>query len=163
MYGYPGIIMKFGTLVVAVTALSVSSAAQADWQYTKWAMSPDQVIAASKGAVAAVDPTKDAEMPWGIKEAVGTFSSNGREMKASFWFKDHKLTQVNLSSNSESDCVSIANDLNGIYGPPSDRPTGSSKVWNDSRTGNRILLRGWGSQGCDLIYSQLATSATTGL
>jgi hypothetical protein len=152
--------MKRILFVVAIAA--AAAPAEAHWQWTKWGMSPAQVIAASKGTVEHADPAADETMPYGVKEAVGTYDSNGRSMKASFWFKAGKLSQINLSSGDQDDCFSIRRDLGSLYGQPLSRSS-MSTVWSDKAKGNRVQLVDWGAQGCDLVYAPLATSQSTGL
>ncbi len=148
-----------------VVVVGIAAPAEAHWQYTRWGMTPDQVIVASKGAASRSDPAADATLRIGTKEAVGTYSANGQSMKASFWFKSGKLNQVNLSSEDEDACFALNRDLVGVYGQPTSRSGGmiATNVWLDKARGNRIQFSNWGTAGCDLIYAPLPTAAATGL
>ena len=53
--------------VSALACAAIASPAGAHWQYSKWGMTPDQVVAASKGTVQRVDPSSDAALPIGVK------------------------------------------------------------------------------------------------
>ena len=149
-------------MIALLTTGLIALPASAHWQWTKWGMSPTQLIAASKGTASKVDPSLDVTAPYGVKEAVGTFNSSGRPLKASYWFKGGGLSQIDLSSSSEDDCFSLRRDLNALYGQPLSRSS-MSTVWTDRPKGNRIQFVDWGPQGCNLIYSPIPSSANTGL
>lgn len=128
-------------------------------------MTPAQVVAGSKGTAQRVDPTSDAEMPYGVKEAVGRYDSNDRTLKASFWFKRGKLTRVNLASEDEDTCFALRRDLVSVYGKAASQSGGmiATNVWSDRAKGNRVQFSNWGTGGCDLIYSPMVTATSSGL
>lgn len=150
---------------IAFVCAVLSSPAGAHWQYTKWGMTSDQVVAASKGAVRRVDPASDATLPIGIKEAAGTYAANDRTMRVSFWFKAGKLNEVHLGQDDADTCIAVARDLTAVFGQPTSRSSGlvSTAVWLDKVRSNRVQFSDWGSSGCDLIYAPLPTASSTGL
>lgn len=150
---------------IAVACAAIASPAGAHWQYSRFGMTPQQVITASKGAVHRVDPASDATLPIGVKEAVGTYTANNRTMKVSFWFKGGALSQVDLSHDDENACMALARDLAGVFGEPLSRSKGMvpSTVWLDKARSNRVQFVDWGAQGCNLIYAPLPTASSTGL
>ncbi len=153
-------------LFTALFACTMPTPAQAHWQWTKWGMTPAQVAAGSRGSVKLADPSSDAEMPYGVKEAAGTYTSGGRTMKASFWFAGGKLSRVNLSNDDTDACSALERDMASVYGQPTTRSGGSmltTSVWRDVAKGNRVQFSNWSTGGCDLIYSPLATADNTGL
>jgi hypothetical protein len=86
--------------VAAGMAVLFSSAAHADWQFTKWGMTPEQVIAASGGQASAVSPTGStaastlARMP---------FASGDLQFTASFVFDPaRRLNMVRLEQTKGS-------------------------------------------------------------
>jgi hypothetical protein len=155
--------MKRWIITVAVAAVTMP--VQGHWQYTRWGMTSSQVIAGSKGTVQSADPSLDEEMPFGWKEAAGTYVSAGRPLKASFWFKGGKLLRVNLASDDEDTCLALRRDLVSLYeqaasGSPVTAP---ANVWIDRIKGNRVQFSSWGPGGCDVIYSPLPTASDIGL
>lgn len=89
------------TIVIAALVLGgvTVSAAQADWQYTKWGMTPEEVAAASQGA--ATGPRKvttgfDDETTQGLLEA--PYQAGRYSFIARFYFgsADRKLAAVEL-------------------------------------------------------------------
>jgi hypothetical protein len=151
--------------IVVIGAVFVAMPADAHWQFTRWGMTPAQVVAQSKATLERVDPSSDTEMPYGTKEVSGTYDSSGRTLKASFWFKAGKLNRVNLSSEDEDTCFSLRRDLVSVYGNAASRSGGmiATNVWSDRSKGNRVQFSNWGTGGCSVIYSPLATGASSGL
>ncbi|MGK2908640.1 MAG: hypothetical protein ACSLE1_02365 [Sphingobium sp.] len=153
-------------MAVALASSAVASPASAHWQYTRWEMTPNQVVVASKGSVQRFDPALDVTAPYGVKEAAGTYTSGGRTMKASFWFAGGKLSRVNLSNDDTDACFALERDMASVYGQPTTRSGGSmltTSLWRDVAKGNRVQFSNWSTGGCDLIYSPLATADSTGL
>lgn len=149
----------------ALIVFSLASPVKAHWQYTRWGMTPAQVIAAGKGRVQKADPTADAAMPYGVKEAGGSYDSAGRVLKASFWFKSSNLTRVVLASEDEDTCFVLRRDLLSVYGKTAAQSGRlvETGVWYDRAKGNRVQFSNWGTGGCDVIYSPLVTAASSGL
>ena len=148
--------------LAAIVFLAVSTGAQAHWQYTRWGMTPDQVVIAARGAVQRADPKSDAEMPFGVKEAAGTYAAGNRSMKASFWFKEGRLSQVDLSSDNQDDCYSVKRDLDALYLSPNST-SAMSTIWIDEIKGNHIQYVNWGTLGCQIFYAVVQNSKSTGL
>ncbi len=75
-------------LAAATLAVGLSSAASADWAYTHWGMSPEQVAAASGGSVKILDAakqTRDDADHWVIA-AQGSFVDGTLKLDAGFMF-----------------------------------------------------------------------------
>jgi hypothetical protein len=89
-------------LVLAVgLVLVVSSSSDADWQYTKWGMTPAEVLAASNGAArAATDEEKIGGRlrPTGEEPTlVARWKSDQFELKVRFYFsKEERLDGIHL-------------------------------------------------------------------
>lgn len=151
--------------VIALVSLCATAPAEAHWQYTRWGMTPAQVVAAAKGKVQRADPAADAEMPYGSKEAVGTYDTDGRNLRASFWFKNGKLSRVVLANEDEDTCYAIRRDLLSAYGKSAAQSGRmiETNVWLDRARGNRVQFSNWGTGGCDVIYAPLPTKASSGL
>lgn len=139
--------IKFKELLLSVLILlSATGSASSDWQYTKWGMSPQQVVAASSG--------KAKPYPGGHK--IGT-SPNGQPVyethfaayrsgpfgfRASFAFAENKgLIVVALTADSPSDCGDIKNSLLSKYGRPAlDNESIGLTKWFDQPNNNIISI-----------------------
>src|ERR1700744_2220675 len=93
-------------LAFAAAVLLFTSAARADWQFTRWGMTPDQVVKASRGAAhnASSDETT-ANAPVGSSEQmlviIPTYVTGDLQFIVDFYFdSDKKLTRVNLHLSS---------------------------------------------------------------
>jgi hypothetical protein len=75
-------------LLAAVVLLSAVSTARADWAYTKWGMSPDQVAKASNGGVHVIPEAerKSVEEANLRNGAEGTYSDGGVDFHVGFAF-----------------------------------------------------------------------------
>lgn len=127
-----------GAVLGASIAISMSPA-HADWQTTKWGMSPEQVLtAAPAGAVLKrVDPRGEG----GAKiEVDGTYSAGDHQYDASMFFDPSAgLSSVMLVQRSVGDCTATLSALVQKYGQPSG--TGAPKqpaIWTDKNGGNVV-------------------------
>jgi hypothetical protein len=154
------------TLSLFGVALAVwSGPAAANWQYTRWGMSPDQVIAASKNkAHTASDPAMH-----GTDEARnlldGKYQSQGFDFDINFLFDpSNKLSHVNLHLVTPADCPKLQGRLSNIYGPPktSATPIVSFAKWWDKRHGNVLVLMQIGDQSCKLDYMKYDEAGAEG-
>jgi hypothetical protein len=121
--------------IFCVLALSGAAApSRADWQYTKWGMSPEEVCAASRGAVTmkALSP-KDAKSNERLATlASGEFAAGKFKFTALFEFnkKERKLEKVSLlytATPDEPPLSALLQALQEKYGPWS-----SHTVWIDN-------------------------------
>ena len=146
--------MRFGSIVSALFAVSVSAtAANADWQYTKWGMTQSQVIAASKNEAQRVEPSSKyvcngGHIPFASveKKTIGQFTFN-------VTFCSDKpggsLKSVRLGYHENVPVLKRA--LLSQYGTPvSDK--GNGTIWSDQKSGNSIDLYDFGA-GAILTYS----------
>ncbi|WP_141105693.1 hypothetical protein [Rhizobium sp. R693] len=80
-------------LAMPSALLCVAPSAQADWQYTKWGMTPDQVIAAAP---------PESGLRWVAKSATngpylkGHYGAGEYRFESRFWFSDKGLYEVEL-------------------------------------------------------------------
>lgn len=85
--------------------LAIPAAANADWEYTRWGMTVDEVLAAARGKAQPTKAEKDTDI-WGQSQlAAGVFVQNGVTYKAGFYFdrKTRLLTMVDLTPDA-NDC-----------------------------------------------------------
>lgn len=149
--------MKSIVPLAAVALASHAAPASAHWQFTRWGMTPEQVIAASSGqAHATAQPDTLA----------GTYAAGGRTYQATFRFVQGRLGQVELELQGEPVCQSMATDVATIYGSPNRKTIGRYGTgvaeWFDYVNGNDVVLA-YLVKSCTMSYGPLATGASTGL
>lgn len=160
--------MNLKLLVLSPICLAWSAGASAQWQYTEWGMSPEQVIAASNGEVerAPSDPMREWE---GVDIAAeGLYRSGKYDFKSIFYFSRNELVAVHLelqSSNLESDAIALRHSLYGVYGDPFDESPGLMTIvtWHDTKKNNRIDLLAIGDKSVKITYRPLRDASSAGL
>ena len=88
----------------------LSTPASADWEYTRWGMSPEQVAQASGGAVKVLPPGKRRHHPAPFSSetaAEGTFTEGALRLEVSFSFdlQSTGLTCVVLNSSGQDELL----------------------------------------------------------
>lgn len=110
------------TLLLIGTA--VGNGPRADWQYTRWGMTPDEVIEASRGQAVRPDSTFIARnSPDGYVAAlVAPYKAGDFLFEAVFQFReqDHRLAMVDLNLRNHEIRLQLHNALEGLYGKPMD-------------------------------------------
>jgi hypothetical protein len=144
----------------------VSISAHADWQYTKWGMSPENIIAASKGvAVRVENPVIARNGDRGLLTA--PYATNNILFIVHFWFTvgEPKLARVSLDTQYAADCPNVRSLLFSIYGAPqvSDVGPPSSLRWRSDVTGNFIAFSQYGDARCVLDYYPIPIPGPAGL
>lgn len=141
--------------------LATPNPAAADWQYTKWGMTPDEVIAASNGAASESTPSPDSEPSEIVTLASADYVASGYEFWVSFGFSaDRRLSEVSLSLRDSDKCVYLADALDRRYGRPVSREGGLLTVitWHEPDSGNSSELQVFGDDEiiwCHLVYKPL--------
>jgi hypothetical protein len=112
--------MVVRTLPLICAILLIAPTARADWQYTHWGMTPEQVVAASKGT-AHLLPEKDRpRLPPFVTAAQGEYSDGPLQLRATFLFNiaTNGLACVSygVSNHVYDDALKAA--LTKQYGPP---------------------------------------------
>lgn len=135
--------------------LAVAGTAAADWEYTKWGMKPDQVTAASKGAVKAVPVDAAANIRSMQRKAIGAYKAGSVEYEAQFYFDvNDKLTAVRLQAKNPADCDAILAETVRRLGPPR---APRQPTWIDMN-GNQIVSQSderAGGGACSVLYEML--------
>ena len=131
--------------LIGITLL-IASAAHADWQYTKWGMSPEEVVAASKGMVSRVTPEHldrrrmetarivelaenkhtlaSADMLLARVDTTNPPSTMGKHdagafrFEAAMFFGESGLERVRLVLKDDSQTTDLMNSLRSRYGDP---------------------------------------------
>ena len=127
--------------MICLVGLASADPAIADWQYTKWGMSQEQAISASKGEARRVRSGDDVQCnhgdkPFGIieRKKIGNF-----DFKVSFGADKTtgKLTSVRLDY--QGNVFMLQRALLGQYGKPL-RQDRQEMLWRDDKAGNLFLL-----------------------
>ena len=157
----------FRVFIVTAAAALFGSAAQADWQYTRWGMTMDEVVVASKGR--ATRPKKPNTVEDGsiLNLLSAPYTANRLKFKAEFWFaeEDRRLSSVRLSLIKISQCPDMRGALTNVYGPAEKSKTslGEFLRWWDRDNGNDILLMDYPDAICSLNYKPIKKPGTGGL
>lgn len=134
--------------------------ADAHWRYTRYGMSPAQVIAASGGKVGRgtgqPGPTEGT-----VNGAAGRFDADGYSYAANFYFRRNRLVEVRLDLDGEENCLRLRDDFARIYGQPSDfrESIVNHWTWRDEKWANHVKLMTLGRY-CQIRYVELKPGAT---
>lgn len=125
----------------ALAFTSLSGSARADWQYTRWGMSPQQVLEAAGGAAKAHHMPSD-DGPTQRSKVVAPYRSGEHLFRSRFVFDlSDNLIIVMLELSDLSKCPELYRDLTSAYGPPQSFGSGRSlPKWWDKKNGNVVLL-----------------------
>ena len=107
-----------------VIDLGASGHARADWAYTHWGMTPDQVVAASNGAVKllpATQRTRNDDDHWEIA-AQGSYVDASLRLAVGFMFDTRTggLTCALYNVTGDKDVDALASRLQQRYGNPAE-------------------------------------------
>ena len=157
--------MRTILIALAIAAAGVSSPALADWQYTKWGMSPAEVALASKGAASISNGQPGDRYAGAEIGAVGTYQSGDYSFDAVFYFVANKLADIRLKlANSASQAYRLKNDLDGVYGKAFDESKSLYHLitYHDVPKNNRVDLLIIGDKAT-LEYRPLKDGSASGL
>ena len=148
-----------------------------DWEYTKWGMTPQQVVSASKNlATEASDLRPDSD--GNVTKLVAPYQSGKFPFEAQFGFDAaDRLSSVTLVLNDKSAgmdmgadtnmdhgvCDDLLVSVNTAYGPPQG---GSSvhmhysiETWQDQKNKNNVIYTMLDGVGCYVQYSAIKSAA----
>ncbi|GAC1339747.1 MAG: hypothetical protein NVS2B16_26930 [Chloroflexota bacterium] len=155
--------MRLFVAYCTVTAIALSATgARADWQYTKWGMSPEQFARASHGA-ASVVPFNQKSVRDGKSCLIqGGYQTDAQNYKLTGCFvgQDLALIVLNLPHPaSPSDMINTVSALTAKYGQPTNIHTdhvGSLYTWIDQQSHNQIQASWIGSINMlDVYYTPI--------
>lgn len=153
--------MRLVWVWAAFSILMVSPAA-ADWQYTRWGMTPKQVVVASKGAARQNENVVADTGTHRNERALlaAPFSAGRLSFQAQFFFDNaqQKLVKVRLILAGGADCSDVRAELMNLYGQPLSQAAGVVVRWRDTKRRNTVTLANWGAGGCNLEYEPLDSS-----
>jgi hypothetical protein len=102
-------------LLLALAALPTP--ALADWQYTHWGMSVDEVIAASNGSAQEIKDRKGDRVRKMPRLIVGTTKEGETAFAVEFYFEDKKLRLIRYAPTGTMDCAAEEAFLLDRFGP----------------------------------------------
>ena len=159
-------ILIWRRIILIGAVLGIAFPSEADWQYTRWGMSPAEVAEASSGTVLVVPSDEAKRTVDGDMKGRGYYNSGPYHFGALFNFNDRGLSQVTLDALNWSDCASIIQDLSGKYGQPisvQNLPMGTMTAeWLDSAQNNRIRLTAQNEKKCSIVYTPIRPVMTDG-
>ncbi len=125
---------------LALFCIALPSAAEAHWRYTRYGMTPAEVIAASGGKLKRGTGQPGPEGT--TNGATGRFEADGYSYAANFFFRQGGLVEIRLDLDGEENCLRLREDFVRIYGQPPDfrQSIVSHWTWLDQRWGNRVRL-----------------------
>jgi hypothetical protein len=159
MRGIDAIGIAFFAFLLSCIALP----AEANWQYTHWNMTRAQVLASAHGNAHPV-VGKPGDRVFGADlGAEGTYAAAGIKFISQFYFDAAgRLQIVRLTPVNQSQCPSLANSLNSIYGNPVES-SGITKFWRDAVNSNGIRITRLSANECYVVYTSLSSSGANGL
>lgn len=136
---------KLIALALATNVL-VPSLAHADWQYTKWGMTRDQLLQATPEKVDASSPwaSPDKKTVWALN---APYQAAGVTFKANFGFDSEsgRLVMVKLQPVDAGSCGGLKGSLLEKYGKPETEDekklqgnTMYEARWKDTSSGNTL-------------------------
>lgn len=145
----------------------LTGSAHADWQYSKWGMSPEEVTTASEGL--AIKPVKPDKYDDGlvIHLLSAPYETGRFKFESKFWFDNtnSNLVMVQLDLQDINKCGLLRRELSDIYGASE---IGLSKLvnddkWRDEDNGNIITLTSYDGAFCTLDYKPIVEPGKSGL
>ena len=151
--------------MAATASMVLATPASANWQYTRWEMTPAEVIAASNGAARNNGNRGfDAE---GVKaKLIAPFTGESEAFTAVFLFDDEeKLKEVTLTPMRQESCPSIRDRLRSHYGQSAadtDMVHAGVTRWDDFDDKNLVVFLQLENDGCTIQYSKLHNTSPNG-
>jgi len=139
------------------SVLCAGTAADAQWQETRWGMTPEEVAAAMNGLAPLSRGSRGDRLGNKTIGNVGEYRLGRARFRAVYYYDAAGLAHVGLYRRS-GDCRQILMALEEMHGRPvriSDQVILRLIIWHDQPAGNRIRLLVSQSL-CDLNYERLS-------
>jgi hypothetical protein len=144
----------FGT-VLALTCCG-ASAAKADWEYTKWGMTAQQVVSATKN-LARESSDRRPDTDGNVTKLVAPYKSGKFSFEAQFEFDPaDRLSAVTLLLTDKSSCHDLQVSVETRYGPVQGGTSTSLYIienWQDQKNRNSVTYTAVYGSGCYVHYS----------
>jgi hypothetical protein len=148
-----------------------------DWEYTKWGMTPQQVVSASKNlATEASDLRPDSD--GNVTKLVAPYQSGKFSFEAQFGFDatdrlasvtlvlNDKAAGMDMGADTNMDhgvCYDLLVSVNAAYGPPqgggSVHMQYSIETWQDQKNKSNVTYTVLDGVGCYVQYSAIKLAA----
>jgi hypothetical protein len=169
--------MKLFGIALALVCCG-ASAAKADWEYTKWGMTPQQVVSAAKNRTkksSDLHPDSDGN----VTKLVAPYQSGKFSFEAQFGFDAaDRLSSVTLVLNDKSAgmdmdmgadmnmdqgvCHDLQVSVKTTYGPPQGGGSAhmqySIETWQDQKNKNNVTYTVLDGVGCYVQYSAIKSA-----
>lgn len=126
--------------ILFLALASAATPAAADWNYTRWGMSPDEVLAANPALRADVDEYHSIRAS--LVRVSGTHREDGRDYVVRFGFDaENRLNTVYVEPTNARDCRRVLAAIEARVGQGDRNGVPDlldSRVWQDRRAGNMI-------------------------
>jgi hypothetical protein len=162
------VIRLLAKVVVVTVAASYSNGAEADWQYTRWGMTLDEVLKASNGRMQRCSPLacKGKESENLTPGAFGPYESGPYKFQAFLSFNSAGgLAFVNLEllDATSEHSASLVGELHSKYGKPDSSSKGLLSYWIWRTPTDQISVLQIGDDVTHLQYKQRTTLENKGL
>lgn len=147
--------------VLAITALAfIATPAAADWNYTRWRMTPAEVVEASGGTAILQDRVgSPGQTP--IK-VVGTQGIDGMPVAVIFMFDQGQTLSMVQLQGTPSQCGRILTGLSGKYGRAERAFPGFAR-WRSDADNVSVDYNNNDATGCIVTYQPLRLANSAGL
>ena len=128
--------------VIVVGLMFSSTAAHADWQYTKWGMTPDQIIEASKGQAERIKPlTREYRLRGKWVRSSHEFNDLAFDVVFRFDVNSSGLNMIKLRLKDKNRCDSLVSALKAKHQKSIAKVISSGwsmLSWNDKKSNLRL-------------------------
>jgi hypothetical protein len=138
---------------------ALAAGARADWEYTRWGMTPEQVVAASRGVVRLGAPPQGKTYEGLEGRALGAHRTDGAAFDAYFHFDQAgELAKVALERTGGTACAALHGRLMARFGKP-EKSTRTNfatiETWRDAPRGNLVRYVLVGELPCTITFDRL--------
>lgn len=151
---------KLGLLAGCI-ALIAAAPVLANWQYTSWGMTSEQVGAAAKAAGKELTPVNEPRSGGFVVKHSGIYTDAFPPMKLALLYNNDNLSIVELSHDQDGKCYAFELDLFKTYGHPfskRDMMVATISTWRDEKRGNVVEYWRY-TDMCSLRYTPLLSNS----
>jgi hypothetical protein len=152
--------MKLFGIVLALTCWGASTA-KADWEYTKWGMTPQQVVGALKN-LARESSDRRPDSDGNVTKLVAPDKSGKFSFEAQFEFDAaDRLSAVTLLLTDKSLCHDLQVSVETAYGPVQGGTSTSLYIienWQDQKNKNSVTYTALYKSDCYVHYSGIKSA-----
>ena len=146
--------------VAALATIAVATPSAADWSFTRWGMTPAQVVRASGGTAQLHDMPANPGQTY-IVRAIGTVRSGDLTFGAHYRFENDRLVVVSLYLR-QGTCIGVLSGLEDKYGRRTPSQFVAGYNWTSQADNVRVEFEGSGTE-CNVSYRPLRGRNSAGL